>query len=91
MNFKKLFKKMKGGYFFSSDFNNLCECLNLTNDDIVDLRSNVSDDGNLDEIALNIFDKCYKPLSKDLFDVELINELDEVYYNYSFFYFNFYY
>ncbi|WP_405266984.1 DUF6794 domain-containing protein, partial [Methanobrevibacter sp.] len=79
MGLGNIFKRAKGGYFFSNDFYNLANCLDLSDDDIKDLKRKSTD--NLDEIVLLIYDKIYQSPSKEFaFYGELLDDFDEYYY-----------
>ena len=79
MKLNNLIKRSKGGYLFSNDFYNLAKCLELSDEDIKDLKRESPD--NLDEIVLLIYDKIYQSPSKDfVFDGELIDKIDDYYY-----------
>lgn len=57
--------KSSKNYLDSNNFNQLCECLEISDEDIVDIIKSSEDNKALDEIVLLIYDKIYQIPSKE--------------------------
>lgn len=57
MAFGNFFNKLKGGYLYSDNFNNLCKCLDLSKNSIRNIQKNCKDNEDFDEIISLVYDE----------------------------------